>query len=134
AKAAGKAVGDQVPDAMAAMKPKPRVKHHAKLPVARLPEFFGKLAASGHDPVTKLAIRWTLLTWVRTGETRFFVPGEIEGRGSAEPLWRIPADRMKMNREHLVPLSRQAVALLDEIDALRIKNGSPWMFPQVLNP
>lgn len=134
AKAAGKAVADPVPDAMAAMKPKPRVKHHAKLPVGRLPEFFGRLASSGHDPVTKLAIRWTLLTWVRTGETRFFVPGEIEGRGSAEPVWRIPADRMKMNREHLVPLSRQAVALLDEIDALRIKNGSEWQFPQVLNP
>lgn len=134
AKAAGKAKADLVPDAMAAMKPKPRVKHHAKLPVARLPEFFSKLAASGHDPVTKLAIRWTLLTWVRTGETRFFVPGEIEGRGTAEPVWRIPADRMKMNREHLVPLPRQAVALLNEIDALRIKNGSQWQFPQVLNP
>lgn len=134
AKAAGKAKVDPVPDALDAMKPKPRVKHHAKLPTARLTEFFGKLAASGHDPVTKLALRWTILTWVRTGESRFFVPGEIEGRHSAEPIWRIPADRMKMNREHIVPLSRQAVALLDEIDALRIRNGSEWMFPQVLNP
>lgn len=85
AKAAGKTKANPVPDAMAAMKPKPRVKHHAKLPVARLPEFFSKLAASGHDPVTKLAIRWTLLTWVRTGETRFVVPEEIEGRVTAEP-------------------------------------------------
>lgn len=133
AKAAGKAKADLVPDALDAMKPKKKVKHFAKLPAARLPEFFGKLAASGHDPVTKLALRWTILTWVRTNETRFFVPGEIEGRGTADPIWRISADRMKMGREHIVPLSRQAVALLDQIDALRIKNGSKWQFPQVLN-
>lgn len=128
--ATGRAATNPVPDAMPAMKAKPKVKHYAKLPPARLPEFYDRLNKSGADRVTLLAIRWTILTMVRTNETRFALPEEIEGRGTDNLLWRIPAQRMKMGREHLVPLPRQAEALLDQIEAIRQASGSPWMFPQ----
>lgn len=134
AKAEGKVRENPVPDIRDAMKPAPKVKHHAKLSAAQLPEFFGRLARSGQDPVTKLAIRWTILTMVRTNETRFFRADEIEGRGTPGLLWRIPGARMKMQTDHIVPLSRQAAALLDEIDTMARAQGSAWQFPQAMNP
>lgn len=119
-----------VPNALPAMKPKPKVQHYAKVSAIGLPEFFGRLNKSGADPVTLLAIRWTMLTMVRTNETRFARPAEIEGIGTDNPIWRIPAQRMKMEREHIVPLTKQAVTLLEQIEAVRTASGSPWMFSQ----
>jgi integrase len=49
-------------------------------------------------------------TFVRTNELRFAKWSEFEG-----DLWRIPAERMKMGREHLVPLTRQSMAILDQL-------------------
>lgn len=122
-----------VPDVREAMKPRPRTKHFAKMPVSRLPEFYSKLSVAKCDEVTKLALRWTILTMVRTNETRFFRIEEIEGRGTDNPIWRISPDRMKMSREHVVPLPRQAVRLLDEIEAISLSSRSRWMFPQAFN-
>lgn len=66
--------------------------------------------------VTRHALLFTLLTWARTGEVRYATWSEFEGLDDvgAVPLWRIPAERMKMKREHLVPLSQQAAAILRE--------------------
>jgi len=122
-----------VPDTRDAMKARPRVRHHAKLPVEKLPQFYSALDRSQHDPVTKMALRWTILTMVRTGEARFFRPEEIEGSGE-NMIWRIPGEKMKLHREHIVPLPRQARDLLDKIDKMARANGSPWQFPQVRNP
>ncbi len=69
-------------------------------------------------PTTKLANRLLALTVVRPGELRDAKWGEFEGHNSPEPLWLLPADRMKMKREHLVPLSRQAVEILTAIRPL----------------
>ena len=69
------------------------------------------------EAMSHLALRWTIHTMVRTQETRFAEWSELEGLDSNEPLWRIPADRMKMRTEHLVPLSPQAVMLLRQIHA-----------------
>jgi integrase len=52
-----------------------------------------------------------LLTWVRTKELRLAVKSEFEDLHGKNPLWRIPAARMKMGREHLVPLSAQAAQI-----------------------
>jgi integrase len=59
---------------------------------------------------------FTLLTWARTGEVRFAIWSEFEGLDESDRrlLWRVPAERMKMREEHLVPLSRQAEALVRE--------------------
>jgi integrase len=78
-------------------------------------------------PVTKLANRLLALTAVRPGELRGARWGEFEGLDGDQAVWRIPADRMKMKREHLVPLSRQAVAV---IAATRTLTGRcPLVFP-----
>lgn len=64
---------------------------------------------------------------VRTSEARFATWDEFEGLQGDEPLWRIPAARMKMQREHLVPLSREAGAVLERLRPLA--HGSPLVFP-----
>ena len=69
-------------------------------------------------PTTKLAHRLLALTVVRPGELRAARWGEFEGLDGADPLWRVPAERMKMKKEHLVPLSRQAVEVLTGVRPL----------------
>ena len=69
-------------------------------------------------PTTKLANRLLALTAVRPGELRAALWTEFDGLGGSEPLWRIPAGRRKMQCQHLVPLSRQAVAVLDAVRPL----------------
>lgn len=128
--ASGRTVHNPVPDTRPSMRAKPPVQHRSRLPKRKLPEFFGRLESSTHDRTTKLALRWTILTMVRTGETRYFKPDEIERRSDGQVVWRIPAERMKMAREHIVPLSTQAIALLDEIEANARDLNSPWQFPQ----
>lgn len=111
----GRCESDPCRDLAPAMaKPKP-VQHRAKVAIKDLPAFFAKLNADGGDRMSHLALRWTILTMVRTQETRFAEWSEFEGLDSPEPLWRIPPDRMKMRSEHLVPLPPQAVTLLNEI-------------------
>ena len=87
------------------------------------------------SPVTKLAHRLLALTAVRPGEIRGAKWGEFEGLDTPTPLWRIPAERMKLRldkkdeeaHDHLVPLSRQAV---EAIEALRPLTGRlPYLFP-----
>ena len=105
--------------APAMMRPAP-VKHRAKVDARELPQFFAKLAQDEGTRMSHLALRWSMLTMVRTQETRFATWSEIEGLDGNQPLWRITPDRMKMRSEHLVPLSRQAVDLLKEIEAANV--------------
>lgn len=52
--------------------------------------------------VTRAVLLFTLLTWARTNETLLAVWDEFEGLGTSDPLWRVPAARMKMAAEHMV--------------------------------
>ena len=72
---------------------------------------------------TTTAMRLILLLGQRPGEVAGMRWDEIDGS-----LWRIPAGRMKAGRAHVVPLSRQALAL---IDALRAVRSSPYVFAPV---
>jgi integrase len=74
---------------------------------------------------TRLSIMLTLHCMVRTNETRFAHWSEFEDM-EGEALWRIPAARMKMEREHLVPLSPQVLDILCE---LRTLNPKGYLFP-----
>ena len=74
--------------------------------------------------VVKCALRFTALTFARPGEIRKAAWNEID---LAQALWRIPAERMKMRREHLVPLSRQAMDVLRELHPLT--GAGPYVFP-----
>ncbi|MEL6487710.1 MAG: site-specific integrase, partial [Pseudomonadota bacterium] len=76
--------------------------------------------------ITRTALMFVLLTWVRTKELRLAKKDEFEGLDGPSPVWRIGADRMKMGREHLVPLSRQAAKIASELIAL---TESEFVFP-----
>ena len=76
---------------------------------------------------TKLALKLVTLTFLRTTELRAGTWSELENLDEESAQWRIPAERMKMRLEHLVPLSRQAVDVLRELRAL--SGGSPNIFP-----
>jgi integrase len=95
---------------------KPVVKNnHAYIKPNELPEYLRKLKAYDGAPQTKLAMKFLLLTFVRTGELRAAEWSEINFE-KAE--WRIPAERMKMREQHIVPLSRQALRILEELKPL----------------
>ncbi|GAA0431296.1 tyrosine-type recombinase/integrase [Aeromonas salmonicida] len=89
--------------------------HRPALPRSELPEFFRRLEAEPLNPATRLALHLLMLTMTRRGEVRFARWDEFDMERAE---WRIPAARMKMRTEHLVPLSRQALAVLDELHQL----------------
>lgn len=123
----GKATSDPS-TAITSAQPKPRpVVHRPRVKARETPEFFSRFAKDKGHELTHLALRWTILTIVRTQETRFALKDELEGLGGPAPLWRIPPECMKMQNEHIVPLSRQAVALLPAI--LELSGNSDFLFP-----
>ncbi|MGQ0533075.1 MAG: tyrosine-type recombinase/integrase [Caulobacteraceae bacterium] len=112
-----------------ALKPPPRPKHHKALARSQVGDFLVRLAGYDGEPETRIAINLALLMAPRTTELRASRWSEFEGLESdqEEGLWRVPAERMKMSAPHLVPLSRQARALLLE---LKKRTGkSPYLFP-----
>jgi integrase len=125
--ATGRAERNPVPDLRGALKT-PVVKHHPHLKAVELPEFLKKLEAYHGNLITKLALRFLLLTFVRTTELRAAEWPEIDW-DKAE--WRIPAERMKMRDPHIVPLSTQAVAVLRELQ--RLAGNRKHIFPNEHN-
>lgn len=114
--ACGLASSDPTAHLSGALKPRPRVKHMSRLPLLEIPAFLEKLRAYQEEgdrrsAITRDAVLFALLTWVRTKELRLAVKSEFENLDGTEPVWRIPAARMKMGREHLVPLSAQAALI-----------------------
>ncbi|HYV35181.1 MAG TPA: integrase arm-type DNA-binding domain-containing protein [Gemmataceae bacterium] len=103
-----------VPDLRGALKT-PVVRHLAYLKANDLPLFLRNLEAYDGSRQTQLALRFLLLTFVRTTELRAAEWTEIDWK-KAE--WRIPAERMKMKELHIVPLSKQAIAILRELEKL----------------
>jgi integrase len=114
--------------ASALLKPR-QVTHRAALDDKLLPGFLTKLDAYDGDPTTKHALRLLMLTAVRPGELRGARWSEID---TAQAVWRIPGERMKMRLPHVVPLSRQA---LDVLEAMRpISGHRDLVFPSPYYP
>ncbi len=114
--ASGICESDPTTHLQGALKPRPRVQHMAKLPIAQLPDLLSKVdcyqeEGARRSEITRAALWFALLTWVRTKELRFATKHEFEDLDGPSPVWRIGADRMKMKREHIVPLSNQAAAI-----------------------
>lgn len=105
----------------AALKPTPRVRHFATIKPSEAHDLVRKIAGYHGEPITRLALLFALHTFVRTNELRFGLWSEVEG-----DLWKIPGERMKMGREHVVPLTAQSLAILEE--ARQHQNG-PFIFP-----
>lgn len=88
--------------------------HHAAMPYADVPAFVERLRrVSG---ISARALEFTILTAARSGETRGATWSEFDLDGK---LWTVPATRMKAGREHRVPLSERAIAILREVMPLR---------------
>lgn len=108
----------------------PNVKHRPALTSRReFGQFLRELRAfKAADPLTLLATRLALLTFVRSQELRLARWEEVD---VAEREWRIPAGRMKMskgsNQAHVVPLSDQAIATIEELR--RLTGATPFLFP-----
>ena len=99
-------------------------KHYPFLTVEELPDFFKALSGYTGSPLVVLAARLLILTGVRTGELRGALWSEFDLEIA---VWEIPAGRMKMKRPHLVPLSTQALEILQQ---LKVMSGQyPLVFP-----
>lgn len=99
-------------DSAAALKTVP-VKHMARVSAAELPQLLRDIDHDEHgEAVTKLALQFMTLTFPRTKEMILAKWDEFDVQ-KAE--WRIPADRMKMRNQHIVPLSPQALAVLERL-------------------
>jgi integrase len=126
-----KAEFDPATSLAGALKRKP-VRHNPPLSQDEIPKFLIKLDAYGGYLGTKIAVRLMLLTFIRTKELRLAEWVEFD-LDAAE--WRIPAIRMKMAKHmlpgevHIVPLSRQAVALLRELHM--ISGNRKFLFPNL---
>lgn len=100
-----------------------KVEHHAALPYEEIGAFVADLRT--RDAVAARALEFTILTAARTSEVLNAAWGEVD---LAAKVWTVPGERMKAGREHRVPLSPQAVAVLKGMVKLR-RGDSEWVFP-----
>lgn len=101
-----------------------RVKHHAALPWQDMAGFMVMLRKQGGTAAR--ALEFAILTATRTGETLGARWSEID-LGAA--VWTVPGERMKAGREHRVPLSDAALAVLATMAPLRPEEGDGYVFP-----
>ena len=94
--------------------------HHKAMPYDAIPAFVGALHK--REAVAALALEFTILTAARSGEVIGATWAEVD---LDKAIWTIPADRMKAAKEHRVPLSPRAVAILEGLQPL----GSEYLFP-----
>jgi integrase len=92
---------------------------HRAMPLSELPTFLQRLESYSGERQTKIALKLVTLTFLRTTELRAGSWSELENLDENSALWRIPAERMKMRLEHLVPLSRRLSQLIELLSSPR---------------
>lgn len=108
---------------------RPQVEHSKPMSAEQIGDFKARLTKYGGNRTTVIAMRLMLYTFVRTVELRKAQWVEFDVDGSE---WKIPPERMKKRRLHLVPLSRQAQALLNELR--KITGAGDSLFPNFRRP
>ncbi len=98
--------------------------HHAALPFAAVPAFVADLR--GRNATAALALEFLILTAARSGEVRGATWVEID---TDAKVWTVPASRMKAGREHRVPLSASALAVLEKVRLLSGDKPEAIIFP-----
>ncbi len=128
--AIGKAQRDPSQDIKEALKPVKK-EHFAALDVGELPEFIAALERNDARlyQSTRNALKLIMLTFVRTSE---LINARWEEINFDKKEWIIPTERMKMGREHIVPLSRQAIEVLENQKILA--GHWPLVFPSSVKP
>ncbi len=108
---------------------KPTKKHMPTIKPDELPLLMADIANGRLDHTTRCQIEWSIHTLIRPGESAGTRWDEIDMDAK---LWSIPADRMKMDRPHRVPLTPQALALLERMKP--ISGHRPFVFPGYRDP
>ncbi|MFE3837837.1 tyrosine-type recombinase/integrase [Pseudogemmobacter sonorensis] len=108
---------------------RPKTEHATPLSREQIKDFVANVEAYGGYRTTVIALRLMLLTFVRTVELR---KAEWKHVNLDRAEWRIPGELMKMGEPHLVPLSKQAVALLRELQDYTGKRK--YLFPNYRSP
>ncbi|MEY8646562.1 tyrosine-type recombinase/integrase [Klebsiella pasteurii] len=119
----GRAEHNPVSDLAGALK-SPKQQHYPHLLVDQIPDFLRALSEYRGSTITRNATRLLMLTGLRTIELRASEWVDID---FDKGVWNIPAERMKMRRPHLVPLSIQVRELLEEIHQLT--GRGKYVFP-----
>ncbi|HEY3982494.1 tyrosine-type recombinase/integrase [Cedecea sp.] len=110
----GRAEYNPAPDLASAFSPHKK-EHYAFLSVAELPEFFRTFNTYTGSLIVKLAMRLLIITGTRPGELRKAEWSEFDFDNR---LWEVPLERMKKRRPHCVPLSDQAISILEQLKPL----------------
>jgi integrase len=97
--------------------------HHAAMAYTELPAFISRLRDRQTESVSALALEFAILTAARSGEVLGMRWDEVD---DAAKVWTVPPTRMKAAREHRVPLSARALAILDEAKKAR---AGAFVFP-----
>jgi integrase len=126
--ATGRAERDITTDLRGALAPVKARNFAAIVDPARVGELLRAIHGyQGHGVVAALALKLAPLVFVRPGELRAAEWSEFDLDGAE---WRIPAAKMKMGEQHIVPLSRQAVAILREVHPLTGRGR--YVFPSLV--
>lgn len=104
--------------------PAKAARHHPHVTFVELPELLGKIDSTNLNTLTRCAIHLLVLTAVRPGELRAAPWAEFDLDAAT---WTIPKERMKARRSHVVPLPRQAVAILRKLE--EISGSYTLLFP-----
>jgi integrase len=110
-----------------------KTKHYASLDIKEMPKFLSVLEKNDCRLFarTRRAIRLLMLTFTRTTE---LIHAEWDEFDFEEGIWEIPAERMKMGNPHIVPLSKQAIAVLKEQREETGHINTPYIFPSQIYP
>lgn len=108
----------------------PRGGNFASMPYADVPAFMAKLR-DGDSAVGRLALQFLILTAARSGEVRFATWQEFD---LEKAEWRVPPERMKAGKLHIIPLVPAAVAILKEMEGLFAGKPEDFVFPGLKGP
>lgn len=128
----GRCKHDPTRDLQGALKTR-KTEHFAAIDTKEIPELLAALERNDARLFarTRRAIKLSLLTFVRPGELRKAVWDEIDFNAKR---WTIPAERMKMRRDHIVPLSHQAIKILKEQKEETDHLSTNLVFPSQIRP
>tara|TARA_R110002124_G_scaffold49007_2_gene144036 strand:- start:3673 stop:4872 length:1200 start_codon:yes stop_codon:yes gene_type:complete len=126
----GLATYNPASDLSAAIKPH-KTKNHSRITSKELPQLLHDIDNYNGHITVKLGLWFLCYTFVRTNEIRFMEWSEIDWN---EKIWRIPADKMKMDRPYIVPLATQVIDILQQIRELNFSEQYVFYNPYTRKP
>lgn len=106
----------------------PKTKNQPAITPKEFPEFLKDVERANMGRITRLLFKWQLITMTRSNEA---VGAKWEEIDFQTKVWTVPANRMKMKKEHNIPLPPQAMAILEELKEISISND--FIFPSAIN-